>query len=263
MNLSRPVRLIGLILVIWLIVLILSLIVVPRLPWEVPTWLLSAVAILLATISIVADLVGLFKRERPAPAGDTPVDRRGGAYEARDKAAREEAEGEAREKAAKEVAEHEAREVVPDEEAEPFIQAIPTPETIAVGRITVVEIWVEHAVGLYGADIRLGFDPRKLEVQDSDLEISGIQIEPGPFLDVRKGFVAQNSADNTWGRINYAMSLLSPARPVDGTGVVMRITFKGIAAGDSPINFVSVLLSDRYGGQIPVTASPGNVKVTE
>ncbi len=138
----------------------------------------------------------------------------------------------------------------------------PATQTINQGDTTLVEVEVQNVTGLYGVDIRLRFDPTKLEVQDADPGVAGVQIEPGPFLDVSQGFVAQNSADNTQGRINYAMTLLNPAEAVDGTGVVMRITFKGIGAGDSPVTFVSVLLSDRPGMQIPANTTSGTVTVT-
>ncbi|MFQ5857018.1 MAG: NB-ARC domain-containing protein [Anaerolineae bacterium] len=69
MNLSRNARRAGLILGIWLIAIIVSLVVVPRLPGELPTWLIWAVAIL-ATVMQVADvLFGLFEEEEPTPTG--------------------------------------------------------------------------------------------------------------------------------------------------------------------------------------------------
>jgi len=138
----------------------------------------------------------------------------------------------------------------------------PASTSVALGQTTLVEVVVQNVTGLYGVDVRLSFDPTRLEVQDANPGVAGVQIEPGPFLDVSQGFVAQNTADNTQGRINYAMSLLSPAAPVNGTGVVMRITFKGIAAGQSAVTFASVLLSDRNGTQIPSTTVPGTVTVT-
>jgi tetratricopeptide (TPR) repeat protein len=66
MSLNRNVRRAGLILVIWLVVIIVSLVIVPRLPWDLPTWLRWTVAILLGTIGTVADLIGLFRWETPA-----------------------------------------------------------------------------------------------------------------------------------------------------------------------------------------------------
>jgi len=68
----------SLILIIWLIAMGISLLVVPRLPGELPAWVPWAVGILLAVIGTVADLIGLFGREIPLPAGDTTLDQRSG-----------------------------------------------------------------------------------------------------------------------------------------------------------------------------------------
>jgi LysM repeat protein len=137
----------------------------------------------------------------------------------------------------------------------------PPAVTVALGETTVVEVQVQDVEGLYGVDIRLSFDPSKLEVQDANSATAGVQIEPGPFLDVSQGFVAQNSADNTAGRINYAMTLLNPAEPKSGSGTLMRVTFKGIGEGESAISFLSALLSDRPGMQIPATTTGGTITV--
>jgi LysM repeat protein len=137
----------------------------------------------------------------------------------------------------------------------------PPAANVALGATTVVEVQVQNVQGLYGVDIRLSFDPAKVEVQDANPGIAGVQIEPGPFLDVTQGFVAQNSADNTAGRINYAMTLLNPAEPRSGSGTLMRITFKGIAQGESAVAFLSALLSDRPGMQIPATTTNGTITV--
>ena len=137
----------------------------------------------------------------------------------------------------------------------------PASTAIDIGTTTTVEVQVQNVTGLYGVDIRLSFDPAKLEVVDANPGVAGVQIEPGPFLDVNQGFVAQNSADNAAGRINYAMTLLNPASPVDGSGTLMRITFRAKAEGESVISFLSALLSDRPGMQIPATTVPGTITV--
>jgi LysM repeat protein len=132
---------------------------------------------------------------------------------------------------------------------------------VEAGATTVVEVQVKDVQNLFGIDVRLSFDPSKLEVQDANPGMAGVQIQAGPFLDVNQGFVAQNSADNTAGRVNYAMTLLGQAQPVSGSGTVMIITFKGIGEGDSAVSFLSALLSDRVGTQIPATTTGGTVSV--
>jgi hypothetical protein len=144
-----------------------------------------------------------------------------------------------------------------------YLVVSPSSAELVIGDTFAIEVRVESVRNLYGVDIRLSFDPAKVEVQDANPGTAGVQIEPGPFLDVTQGFVAQNSADNTAGRINYAMALLSPAEPKSGSGTLVRITFKGISQGDSPISFLSAVLSDHDGLPIDVGTSDGMLRVRQ
>ncbi|MFQ5592641.1 MAG: hypothetical protein ACE5HA_00600 [Anaerolineae bacterium] len=67
MNLSRNARRAGLILAMWLIAIVVSLVVVPRLPAKLPTWLPWAVVILLGTIGKVNLITSKRLVPRPDP----------------------------------------------------------------------------------------------------------------------------------------------------------------------------------------------------
>lgn len=139
----------------------------------------------------------------------------------------------------------------------------PQNSQVAVGATIVVEVRVENVQNLFGADIRVSFDPAKLEVVDANPGAARIQVEPGSFLDPGKGFIAQNEADNTAGRIGYAITLLAGegTTPASGGGTLMRITFKGKANGASKLAFISASLFNQSGNQIPATTQDGNVTV--
>jgi len=110
-------------------------------------------------------------------------------------------------------------------------------------------------------DIRLTFDAAKLEAQDSNPGVSGVQIEQGSFLNPAQGFLAQNSADNTTGQVQYVFALMAPAPAVSGTGVLARITFKAKATGNALITLNSVTLSNDQAQPIPATLMNGSITV--
>ncbi len=146
----------------------------------------------------------------------------------------------------------------------PVVRIVPASQYLALGGVTTVDIRIEDVTDLFGADVRLSFDPGKLEVQDANPVVAGVQIEVGTFPDPGggKGFVALNSADNVAGQIAYAVVLLSPSPPVSGSGVLARVTFKAIGEGTSPIAFTSATLSDPQANPIAVTTEDGQIIVT-
>ena len=124
----------------------------------------------------------------------------------------------------------------------------PSSGTINGCGTTTVEIWLNEVVNFYGADIRLSFDPTVLQVVDSNPGQSGVQIEVGNFWS--PGFTVYNTADNSAGTIEYAATQLNPTPAVDGSGVILKITFNAISTGSSAISFTYTKISDRFGVEI-------------
>jgi hypothetical protein len=98
-----------------------------------------------------------------------------------------------------------------------------------------VEVIATGVVDLYGAEVRLRYDPQALAVQDAEPQQEGIQVEPGTLLDPQSGFVVANKVDEQTGTVLYAITLINPAEPVNGDGVLARVTFKKLGAGKSII----------------------------
>jgi len=97
---------------------------------------------------------------------------------------------------------------------------------VEAGSDLVVELKVNEAVELYGAELEMSFDPSVLAVRDADLSRAGVQIENGEMFSAEESFVVQNSVDNAKGIVRYAVTLLRPAQPVSGDGVIVRIRFR-------------------------------------
>jgi LysM repeat protein len=139
----------------------------------------------------------------------------------------------------------------------------PSTTTVSVGETLIVNIQIQDVTDLFGADVRLQYDPTIVEVVDANTLVPGTQISSGNFPDISggKGFVAQNTVNSEEGTIGYAMTLLSPAPSVSGSGTLASITFRGKASGSSNISFTSVLLSDASANQIPASKSDGVITV--
>lgn len=140
----------------------------------------------------------------------------------------------------------------------------PSTTPVGVGETAVVNIRIQNVNNLFGADVRLKYDPAIIEVVDANTLVPGTQISSGDFPDISggRGFVAQNTVNPYEGTIGYAMTLLSPADPVSGSGTLASITLRGKVPGSSNINFTSVLLSDASANQIPANRTGGSITVT-
>jgi len=137
----------------------------------------------------------------------------------------------------------------------------PPSQSVDVGDTVSVDVKVDSVTNLYGVDVRLAFDAAKLEVQDANGSMAGIQVQPGSFLSPAQGFMAENSADNTAGEVRYVFTLTAPAPAASGSGVLARITFKAKASGTAAITLSDVTLLDDQVQPIAATLMDGSVTV--
>ncbi len=136
----------------------------------------------------------------------------------------------------------------------------PSSIEIALGATTTVDIRIENVNDLYGAEVHLTFDPALLEVVDADSGAAGVQIQPGTFPS--PDYPAQNSVDQAAGKIDFAVTQMSPRDPVSGSGVLATVTFRGKAAGTSALNFTGAILANRDGESIGTATQSGSITVT-
>ena len=127
---------------------------------------------------------------------------------------------------------------------------------LVVGQEVTVDVLVENAPVIYGADVRLVFDPNLLDVVDADESQDGVQPAHGDFLDPALSYILQYLADNETGGIDYALALLNPAPPVQGDGLLAQITFRAVAEGQATISIEDGLFGNQAGETIaPVLES--------
>lgn len=122
--------------------------------------------------------------------------------------------------------------------------------------VLTVDVMAENVTDLYGLELHLKYDPAVLEIQDSQADQNGVQIQAGTLLPVNQGFVVANQADQAAGTILYALTLLNPAPAVSGSGPVARITFKTLQNIPSTINVEQATLVSVSLQTIPTETAP-------
>lgn len=122
-------------------------------------------------------------------------------------------------------------------------------------RLLVVTVQLEHITDLYGAQIRLKYDPAQLKVRDEDPRLEGVQIAPGPLLAFDDRFVAANSVDPRTGLIDFAVALLNPAPPISGQGVLATVVFEVVGSGPFEVQVVEAKFVSSKLTPVPVNAS--------
>lgn len=125
------------------------------------------------------------------------------------------------------------------------VYILPPTEALATGQPVTVDVIAEGVSNLYGAEIHMRFDPTMVRLEDADSQQDGIQITPGSLLAPDQGFVVANTSDNAAGTAVFAITLVNPAPPVDGGGVVARLTFVPLQPGALRLELENVKLVTR------------------
>ncbi len=110
---------------------------------------------------------------------------------------------------------------------------------------------LDRLVDFYGVQVLLTFDATRVQVVDADPALPGVQISPGAlFADL--GFVALNRVDNELGTIEFAATLLNPARPLDGEAVAASFLLIATNPGEVQLDVAEALLASFRAEPIPV-----------
>ncbi|MDI6858468.1 MAG: cohesin domain-containing protein [Dehalococcoidia bacterium] len=147
--------------------------------------------------------------------------------------------------------------------AGPAVAVDPATSSIVVGETTDVSIRISDVTNLYSASFHLTFDPAVLEVVDANLSRDGVQVYAGTFPGPSEGpgEIVTNAADNAAGTVDYDFTLIQPAPPASGSGVLAVIRFQAKATGTSALSITSALLWDPQNEPIAAETSGGSVEV--
>jgi len=128
-----------------------------------------------------------------------------------------------------------------------------------------IEVWVDDVNSLFAFEIEIVFDSDYLFVKDANLDVDGVQVHQGDFLETQEGkyVVVVNRVDNQLGIIQFDMFQLgneTPSKSGSGILISFEITAKEQPA-ETTLEISSVLLSDRNGIEILRTIEHGTVTI--
>jgi hypothetical protein len=141
------------------------------------------------------------------------------------------------------------------------VYILPPAEAPVTGQPVTVDVIAEGVNNLYGAEIHLRYDPTAARLEDADPQQGGVQLIPGTLLDPDQGFVVANASDNQAGTAVFAITLVNPAPPVEGSGVVARLTFVPLKPGVLQFELENVKLVTRDLQTLDVSLSGLEVQV--
>lgn len=147
--------------------------------------------------------------------------------------------------------------------AGPAVAVDPAISSVVVGETTDVAVVISDVTSLYSASFHLTFDPAVLEVVDANLSRDGVQVYAGTFPGPSEGpgEIVTNAADNAAGAVDYDFTLIQPAPPASGSGVLAVIRFRAKATGTSALSITSALLWDPQNEPIAAETTGGSVQV--
>jgi len=138
----------------------------------------------------------------------------------------------------------------------------PASQQVAPGGLVTASIVISGVANLYGAEVRLTFNPAILAVVEANGGQSGVQITPGPQLTSQGTYqIIANQVSDTAGTLTYIVFQFTPSPPFMGTDVLATILFLALAQGISAISFSYTELSTNNGFVIPRTFEAGTIAV--
>jgi len=129
----------------------------------------------------------------------------------------------------------------------------PTTSTALTCDETIITIWVQDVVALYGYDVSVSFTPGSIQV---------LEVTNGGFLE--SGSIMADQIDNTAGTIWFAMTQVAPSLPKTGSGDLIRIRLHALTPG-ATVNFTITdgSLSNINNQLIPFVVQNGSLTTSD
>lgn len=128
----------------------------------------------------------------------------------------------------------------------------PSSSAPAVGSTFQVSVVAANAHDLFEVPLQLRFDPRVLTL---------VNVDSGDLLGKDGQAVALVHRDEGNGTVTVSAARPPQTPGVSGSGVVCTLTFKAIAAGDSPLSLIKIGAKDSKGATLPAIGTQGVVHV--
>ncbi len=128
----------------------------------------------------------------------------------------------------------------------------PSSSTPALGSTFQVSVTAANAHDLFEVPLQLRFDPRVLSL---------VNVDSGDLLGRDGQPVALVHRDEGNGSVSVSAARPPQTPGVNGAGVVCTLTFKALAAGNSPLSLVKIGAKDSKGTNLPAVGTQGVVHV--
>ena len=128
----------------------------------------------------------------------------------------------------------------------------PSSTAPALGSTFQVSVSATNAHDLSEVPMQIRFDPRVLTL---------VNVDSGDLLAHDSQPVAMVHRDEGNGTVTISASRPPSTPGVNGAGVVCTLTFKAVAAGDSPLSLVKIGAKDSKGASLPAIGTQGVVHV--
>jgi hypothetical protein len=117
-------------------------------------------------------------------------------------------------------------------QGEVFLSLSSSTPVLQTGEIYEIQIVVENVTDLWVTSMEIAYDPTRLYIMGTR---SGSPVQPGPLLTAGQWITPRNAVDRD--TLRYTVSLLAPAEPINGTGVLAIFRVAPLAAGPVQLAF--------------------------
>jgi general secretion pathway protein D len=132
------------------------------------------------------------------------------------------------------------------------LNIVPPAVTQAVGGTFQVAVTLSNAKDLFSVPLQMHFDPRVLALVD---------VDAGELLGHDGQAVALVHRDEGNGQVTISASRPPNTKGVDGQGTLCTLTFKALAAGDSPLTLIKIGAKDSSQNNLPTVGNQSVVHV--
>lgn len=123
------------------------------------------------------------------------------------------------------------------------------PPLIQASQTATLIIEVSDVLNLYGYELKMTYDPARIQFNDADTSKEAINLQLGAFIS--PDFILFNKADS--GTVHLALTQLAPVESKSGSGELVRSTLQGTGEGFANFAFGDFTLSDHNGRAIDAT----------
>ncbi len=124
----------------------------------------------------------------------------------------------------------------------------PSVAELTIGESKVIQIRADNPAEINDVELRLEFDPKYIQVVDSDPNAPGVQIQKGDSPVAVQ--VHRNEVSNESGVIVYHVTREAESQG-DESGILATFTVRALTQGGSPLRFGFVTLRDEAGAPLP------------